>query len=119
MSEPISIDCERPSHVDRRLTFALYLQVAMVCIAIVVMTLAPPREGPIMVIPLGHSAMGQTMDWALPEGVAFLGQGPLPGSILVYARHDRLADAAWQHASLLIKAPEIFCGEILDPPRSK
>ncbi len=96
----------------RGLKIALYAQIAMVMAAIVAMTLAPPREGPMMVIPLGPAAVGQTMGWALPKGAAFLGQGPLPGSILVYARRDVLAASAWQHSSLLIKAPEIFCGKI-------
>ncbi len=96
----------------------LFVQVALVVVTLGAMALAPPREGPMLVIPLGNTAIGETMGWALPEGVAFLGQGPLPGSILVYAKRERLAAGAWKHTSLLIKAPETFCGEIFDPQRS-
>lgn len=118
MSIPITIDNLPAASPDRGQKLALYAQVAMVVVALLALALAPPREGPMMVIPLGHGAIGQTMEWALPNSAAFLGQGPLPGSILVYAERDRLTDGAWQNGSLLIRAPEIFCGDIAGSQRS-
>ncbi len=112
MQIPITIDSCSGGVPRIGLKLALYAQVAMVVVAIAALMLAPPREGPMLVIPLGDAAVAQTMAWALPEGATFLGLGPLPGSILVYARRDMLTSSAWQNSSLLIKAPEILCGKI-------
>ena len=112
MQIPIAIDDCSAGEPSIGLRLALYAQVAMVVVAIVALMLAPPREGPMLVIPLGNPAVAQTMGWALPEGAAFLGLGPLPGSILVYAKRDVLTPSAWQNSSLIIKAPEILCGKI-------
>lgn len=70
-----------------------------------------------MVIPLDGEQTGRTMAWASGKGVAFLGNGPLPGSILVYGERDRVTQAAWHHNSLVIKAPAIFCGSLSSVPR--
>ena len=112
MQASISIDSPHQGQSASGLKLALYAQVAMVAVSIIALALAPPREGPMMVIPLGDAAVAQTMGWALPEGAAFLGLGPVPGSILVYAKRDLLTASAWQNSSLLIKAPEILCGKI-------
>lgn len=95
----------------------MLVQGVVVTIALLAAILAPPEEGPMMVIPLDGEGMGQTLSWASGNGAALIGAGPLPGSILVYGRRDQLTQAAWHHNSLVIKAPAIFCGSLSSTPR--
>lgn len=77
--------------------------------------LAPPEEGPMMVIPLGGDAMAGTMDCALADGAAFMGADPLPGSILVHGQREPITDGAWRHNCLVIRAPALVCGTLFYP----
>lgn len=94
------------------------IQGLVVTLALLGAVLAPPKEGPMMVIPLGGEPMAGTMDWALGDGAAFMGAGPLPGSIMVYGKREPLTNNAWRHNSLVIKAPAIFCGTLSYPSRN-
>ena len=93
-------------------------QGVVVTLALLAALLAPPEEGPMMVIPLNGDGMGRTMDWAVRDGATFAGAGPLPGSVLVYGKSARVTQAAWHHKSLVIKAPAIFCGNLSSTPRN-
>jgi hypothetical protein len=103
---------------DSGIRIAVLVQGLAVTLALLAAMLAPPDEGPMMVIPLGGDGMGRTLDWASGDGAAFLGAGPLPGSILVYGRREQLMGGAWHHHSLLVKAPAIFCGRISTPSKN-
>ena len=92
-------------------------QGVVVMLALLVAILAPPEEGPMMVIPLDGGRMGHTISWASGNGTAFMGAGPLPGSILVDGKRERITQAAGHHNSLVIKAPAIFCGSLSSVPR--
>jgi len=71
-----------------------------------------------MVVPLSGAGTGETMAWTLDKETAFLGAGPLPGSVLVYGRREAVTDGAWHHQSLVIRAPAIFCGNLSPNPRN-
>lgn len=87
-------------------------QGVVVTLALLATILAPPEEGPMMVIPLDGGGMGQTLAWASGDGTAFMGAGPLPGSILVNGKREQVTQSAWRHNSLVIKAPAIFCSSV-------
>lgn len=99
------------------ISLALLAQGVVVTLALLAAILAPPVEGPMMVIPLDGGQAGRTMAWASGKEAAFLGTGPLPGSILVYGKREPVTQAAWHHNSLVIKAPAIFCGSLSSVPR--
>lgn len=90
----------------------MLVQGVAVTLALLATILAPPEEGPMMVIPLDGGRIGQTIVWASGNGTALIGAGPLPGSILVNGKRDQVTQAAWHHNSLVIKAPAIFCGSV-------
>lgn len=95
----------------------MLVQGAVVTLALLAAMLAPPEEGPMMVIPLDGEGMGQTISWASGNGAALIGTGPLPSSILVYGKRKQVTEAAWHHNGLVIKAPAIFCGSLSSTPR--
>jgi len=103
---------------DCGVSLAVLVQGVVVALALLAAMLAPPSEGPMMVIPLDGGGMGRAMDWTIRDGAAFLGTGPLPGSILVYGKREQLTAGAWHHNSLVIKAPAIFCGSLSSTPRN-
>ena len=115
VSLPPPQDPARPA--DSGISLALLVQGAVVTLALLAAILAPPEEGPMMVIPLDGGRMAQTMAWASGDGSALLGIGPLPGSVLVYGKRKQVTQAAWQHNSIVVKAPAIFCGSLSSTPR--
>lgn len=90
----------------------MLVQGVAVAVALLAAMLFPPEEGPMLVIPLSGAGTGETMAWTLGKETAFLGAGPLPGSVLVYGRRENVTNGAWHHHSLVIKAPAIFCGNL-------
>ncbi|MGC6400729.1 hypothetical protein ACNI3Q_09135 [Sphingomonas sp. FW199] len=69
------------------------------------LTMLPPAEGAMLIIPMdSRDVTGPAMD----GGAALVDLGPLPGSIIVHGRLDRIAGSVG-HA-LILRAPRAGCG---------
>lgn len=85
------------------------LQIALCLPGIALLGLAPPAEGRMLVVPADGDA-GRVLAWAVAGGALGVGPGPLPGSLTVSGRRDRLAPLAWRHRALLLAASLPGCG---------
>ena len=70
----------------------------LLCIA-----LAPPAEGNILLVPVGHQAQGKIAALALAQGASLVQRGPLPSSVIVYGKRDNLF-LPLAHAGILMVA---------------
>ncbi|WP_448658599.1 hypothetical protein ACPVPU_14115 [Sphingomonas sp. CJ99] len=64
----------------------------------------PPAEGAMLIVPVGDA---DVVAPALDAGAALVDLGPLPGSIIVHGRFDRLA--AGVGGALILRAPRAGC----------
>ena len=70
------------------------LLVAQFCLAagtVGWLLVAPPALGAMMLVPLTPGAARTLLETSLDGGNRLLGQGPLPGSIILYGRRSPLA----------------------------
>ncbi|VXC67423.1 hypothetical protein [Sphingomonas sp. AX6] len=96
------IDAFRPSR------FLLASQLALVLGGVGWLTLRPPVEGAMLMIPLSDAARTRLPQRVIDRGGQLLKMGVLPGSFVVHGRRDALA----QPDMLLIAADRAACGEI-------
>lgn len=76
----------------------------------VALVLAPPADGPMLILPLWPTSTAATLGWAFIDVDARLvGIGPLAGSVVVSASRDRLFPAAIKHGALLVAARAVPC----------
>ena len=71
--------------------------------------LAPPAEGAMMLVPLTPGAARALPSLALTRDTKLVSSGPLPGSLLVYARRADLAGRLLAHATLTLASPPGGC----------
>jgi hypothetical protein len=81
---------------------ALVAQAILIAAIIIILALAPPRMGPMLVVPLaGHPAR----PWLdMRHDVQLIGVGRLRGSLIVMAPRDALLPAALAHGALVLRA---------------
>ncbi|MBO9714978.1 MAG: hypothetical protein J7495_18850 [Sphingomonas sp.] len=79
----------------------------MALAGLVLLALWPPVRGAMIVVPLSGQAADAVL--ALEGGARLLGEGPLPGSLVVTGNRVKLA-AALKGRALLLAAPAMLCG---------
>jgi len=89
----------------------LFAQLAAAALGMAAMPLVPPERGTMLLIPVkGHAA--DAMNLAVSGGAAVLGQGPLPGSLLIRGERARIGGRAWRGGMVLLAAPTALCGRV-------
>jgi hypothetical protein len=94
-------------HPSDRLLIAA--QVAVGVAGIAIMCLYPPAEGRILLVPVTDRDVNATARLALSSGAALLGEGPLPGSLVVVGSRARLAGHTRPWRVLMLAAPPAGC----------
>lgn len=95
----------------RRMPLMLLVQGVMLWALMCFVTLAPPAEGTMLLVPTAQST-GQTLDSALHSGAKLVGRGPLPDSIVVEGRRDALLSTMISAGTLVIASSRVPCGTI-------
>ncbi|WP_058755133.1 hypothetical protein [Sphingomonas endophytica] len=75
------------------------------------MSVYPPAQGRILLIPVFDRQADAAAQLALSAGAALLGRGPLPGSWIVMGQRDRIATRTHSWDMLLLAAPPGGCGD--------
>ncbi|VXC66780.1 hypothetical protein [Sphingomonas sp. 8AM] len=88
----------------------LVTQASVGVIALAIMSLYPPTEGRILLIPIVDRDVNATARLALSSGAALLGAGPLRGSLVVVGNRARLAAQLRPWRILMLAAPPAGCG---------
>jgi hypothetical protein len=97
-------------HGSPAIAWAVGAQVALVSAAVAGLTILPPRQGSMLVLPLSPASDGSTTNWVIRAGASILATGPTPGSLVVLGNRDSLSMAALHHGSVVLAAPRRFCG---------
>lgn len=92
---------------DRLLLLA---QVGVGVAALAIMSLYPPAQGRILLIPVVDRDVNATARLALSSGAALLGEGPLRGSLVVVGSRARIAAQLRPWRTLMLAAPPAGCG---------
>lgn len=71
---------------------------------------APPREGAMLIVPIGPRAEAESMGWATRADARLIGPGPYAGAYFVWGERARLALPALRHSALLLSAAFFGCG---------
>ena len=71
--------------------------------------LAPPAQGMMMLVPLSPAAARALPALALHDGTRLVATGPLPGSLLVYARRAGLVGRLLAHGVVPVASPPGGC----------
>ena len=72
--------------------------------------IAPPAQGVMVLVPLTHNASTALPRLVFHGDTRLIGQGVIPGSLVVYGRREELALPLLTHAILSLASPEILCG---------
>lgn len=88
-------------------------QIALVLGGVGWLTLRPPVEGAMLMIPLSESARARLPQSVIDRGGQLLNMGLLPGSFVVHGRHAALSQADM----LLIAADDASCGPLPEKRR--
>jgi len=78
--------------------------------ALAIMSLYPPAEGRILLVPVTDRDANATARLALSSGAALLGAGPMRGSLVVVGSRARLAAHSRPWRILMLAAPPAGCG---------
>ena len=78
--------------------------------ALAVMSLYPPAEGRILLVPVIDRDVNATARLAFASGARLLGAGPLRGSLVVVGNRARLAAHSQPWRVLMLAAPPAGCG---------
>lgn len=78
--------------------------------AILIVILAPPVSGRMMLVPIGSPNAGSVATDALNGGALLLGAGPVSGSIIVLGDRSALQRAIAGRRVLILAAPPGGCG---------
>lgn len=90
------------------MSLLLASQLALALGGLVWLTLRPPAEGAMLMIPLTGAARAGLVQGVVDRGGQLLQMGRIPGSFIVHGRRDALA----QPGLLLIAADDAGCGQI-------
>ena len=72
------------------------------------LTLRPPTEGAMLMVPLSDAARARLPQSVIDRGGQLLQMGVIPGSFVVHGRRDALS----QPGMVLLAADRAACGEI-------
>lgn len=100
-------------YVLRPLPILFAGQLALVLGGVGWLTLRPPVEGAMLMIPLSDTARAALPQRVIDRGGQLLKMGVLPGSFVVHGRRDALA----QSDMLLIAADDAGCGQVSEKRR--
>lgn len=87
------------------------LVVAQVCALLfgfILLTFAPPANGRMLLIPIGHAE--NLISQALASGAQVVARGPVEGSLILEGTRSRLIDALGWGNVLILAAPQSGCG---------
>jgi len=65
-------------------------QIAGALLVFLLIALAPPAEGNILLVPVARQSEGQIVALALTRGASLVQRGPLPSSVIVYGKRESL-----------------------------
>lgn len=89
----------------------LGVQLGGVVLLFLLIALAPPPRGPMVLAPLRGQRLAALINFAGARGATVLGRGPLPGSLVIDGERRRLWSPARASAMLLLAAPGVgWCG---------
>lgn len=88
----------------------LVAQAGVGVVALAIMSLYPPAEGRILLVPVVDRDVNATARLALASGAMLLGAGPLRGSLVVVGSRARLAARTQPWRTLMLAAPPAGCG---------
>lgn len=89
---------------------ALVVQLLAVCGTIAVLAAAPSASGRYLLVPISAAAGRGMAAVAIAHGAALVGQGPLPGSLVVDGDRAGLGGALFRRGVAVINAPVTDCG---------
>jgi hypothetical protein len=87
----------------------LLTHVVAAAAASLALTVWPPADGPMLLVPLG-GGIGTAVRAATGGGGRILAAGPLPGSLVVEGERSRIAAAAPGWRMVIVAAPAAACG---------
>ena len=87
------------------------IQGTIAVIAPLVLMLAPPASGKMLVVPLSGQGSGGVVRAALSGGARLIGAGPLPGSMVVFGNRGRIAGAGAFGWTVVLAAPPAGCSD--------
>lgn len=88
----------------------LATQVAASVSALLGLALWPPATGEMMLVPLDGEDVGAVATLAVAGGATLLGNGPLPGSLVVIGDRATIAAVPKAWPMLIVAAPPAACG---------
>ena len=91
----------------------LVLQTLGIVSALLVLPLLPPRDGRMLLIPVGSDSAARLAPTALATGARLIARGPFPGSLVVQGQRGPLSSAL--RAVLIVAAPQSGCGSAGSP----
>lgn len=77
-------------------------------VAFAILAFWPPERGPMLLVPASGDPV-EAINAAVAGGAALIGQGPVPGSIVVSGDRGRISDGIVGRAMLLVAAPPAGC----------
>lgn len=89
---------------------ALWAQLALVALALLVAAFWPPGQGRMLLMPMLPGAANHMLARAIDGGAQLLGEGPIPGSFVITGSHIAIASALAGEAVLILAAPPALCG---------
>ena len=85
------------------------IQIAAVLLVFACVSLAPPAQGNILLLPLARQAQGQMVELAVAGGATVVQRGPLPYSLVVYGRRAALIGPLARKGILTLAAGAVGC----------
>jgi hypothetical protein len=84
-------------------------QVAAVLAGFFALAWFPPRQGPLLLVPLGQEGRAALVPTAIAGGATLLARGPLPYSLIVEGDRHRLSTAFAHIPMVMLAAPSRWC----------
>jgi|GEM_PF-627686 len=97
----------------RRHHMPLLVQLGAAVFGLLILALAPPARGTMLLVPLTMSARARVAALAVEHGAALLGRGPIGGSLLVRGSRAELSMALLAQGVLSLGARSPSCGQAL------
>ncbi len=87
------------------------LQAVVAVLAVLGLALWPPAKGAILLIPMLQNNAASLVPLARASGALLVGNGPLPGSLVVLGDRARLLRRVRAWNVILLSAPAAGCGD--------
>ncbi|WP_294260018.1 hypothetical protein [uncultured Sphingomonas sp.] len=89
---------------------AVAAQCLLVIGGIGALLLAPPAEGALLIVPVAGSGVG-ALNAAIGAGARLVGEGALPGSLVVEGRRDAMLATVLRAGGVVVAARPALCGQ--------